>query len=724
MLFLLRYVDPARMLPYYERLAPLLWYLLLITAEFSICCLVAARGVRLPEEPLRNRAWSAPVLVFAVLLLVYAFIAITRIGLIPDKAYWGEPGVPLLAWQLGLAVIAGAVLLAFGIAGRIGRRVDVAIAFCLWLLAVLIWLNVPVDIMKNSFYAPISPPALQPYPNSDAGYYDSMAHSLLIGYPYQGDIPTRPLYVVFLAALHVIAGERYDLVIGGQTLLLAFIPVVLYFLGKRLHSRSAGLIMALLAVFREWNSLLVSSETRVSNTKTLLSDLPTLLLVLVACLFVVRWIERRDNRDALAAGGFMGLLLLLRTQSILLIPIVILVALLAYGIRGSAWRMPVLLFIVGVAAGLAPWLVHNYLRTGRVTLDAPFEYQVIASQYKYTGNLDLRAADVKNKGIAGILLEFALKDPQFVAGFISSHFAETTINSMLVLPLAARYDGLLAPLNLYWMDWPAGLDRANALLLIGYLALAALGIAAAWKRLRWAGLVPLSFGLGYALANGIARFSGWRYDLPADWIAYAYVAVGLAELLGFLAIVFGAPPDAVAAPVTQPESVRLRWRTAVLLVGCFALVSALPWLAEGVALPRYNAQDLPALVSQLTSSAAVQKLNIPESEIEAFASNPQATLQIGRVLYPRYFPRNTGLPSSHPWPAYAVRDFARVGFLLLNQSRHDALIPLRQVGQDFQQGADVIVLGCQQAEYIDVRMILFPATGSLYLGTPLSQQCK
>ena len=83
--------------------------------------------------------------------------------------------------------------------------------------------------MQNSFYGPINPPTNQTYPNSDAGYYDSMAQSLLIGYPYLGDIPTRPLYIVFLAFLHWLAGDRYNLIIAGQTLLLAFIPVLLVF---------------------------------------------------------------------------------------------------------------------------------------------------------------------------------------------------------------------------------------------------------------------------------------------------------------------------------------------------------------------------------------------------------------------------------------------------------------------------------------------------------------
>jgi len=79
------------------------------------------------------------------------------------------------------------------------------------------------------------------------------------------------------------------------------------------------------------------------------------------------------------------------------------------------------------------------------------------------------------------------------------------------------------------MGW--NLDWFNSVLVIIYLAVIAIGLGAVWKRLRWVGLVPLAFSLGYSLANGVGRFSGWRYDLPADWISYFYFGIGVAEIL-------------------------------------------------------------------------------------------------------------------------------------------------------------------------------------------------
>jgi hypothetical protein len=133
-----------------------------------------------------------------------------------------------------------------------------------------------------------------------------MAQSLLIGHPYQGQIPTRPLYIFLLTVLHLIFGENYPNILMGQTLVLAMIPVVFYFLGKKLHSRVAGVIIALLFIFRE----LTSWSHRTPRLKyELCWWFADLLLLIFACYFAIRWLRKRIRR-VLIAGGSFGLLLL------------------------------------------------------------------------------------------------------------------------------------------------------------------------------------------------------------------------------------------------------------------------------------------------------------------------------------------------------------------------------------------------------------------------------
>lgn len=723
-LFLLRFLDPVRYLPIYVRLSPILFYLFVLTIQFSLFILVIRFGLHFENLLNRRSVYLSALYAFCVLLLLYLFIVLTHLGIKPDKAYWGEPGVPLMGWQLASAVLAGLIIFLIGLWISNPSRVDLILPLVLWFLAVIFWLTVPLSVLQNSFYAPINPPADLPFPNSDAGYYDSMAQSLLIGYPYLGTIPTRPLYITFLAFLHLLLGERYDLIIVSQTLILALIPVLLYFLGKRLHSRPAGVIVALFAIFREWTSLLISSQTRVSNTKTLLVDLPTLLLILLTSLFVLRWLERKDWKSGLLVGGSFGILLLLRTQSMLILPGLFILVFLVYGLHIRSWVLALAFFLIGFGVSIAPWLLHNYLSSGQLTFDAPFQYQVIASQYQYTGNLDLQNIDLQGKSLIGILLAFTLKDPQYVFGFIATHFFATQLNGLLALPLIEPYNGLLAPLNLYWMTWDGSLSLPNTLLIFIYLAVIAVGLAAVWKRLRWIGFVPLVFSLGYSLANGVGRFSGWRYDLPADWVAYFYFGIGIAEIFGIVALVFGALIEKKITVNSIDRPTRSNWSQGFLIFGVFTLIGGLPWLVKNIASPRFEKQTEDILVGRLSDSSAVRQLGVNRDQINGFISAPNATLQIGRELYPRFFTRSLGLSSTHPWPAYAPRDFPRLGFILIGGSRNDAVFPTRSIPDPFPSGADAIVLGCWGSDYIDVRLILFPDSDIAYLSEPLTESCN
>ena len=716
LLFLLRYLHPEA-LSTYVRLSPLLWYLAVLSIQLFVYLLFLSRGFH-PEALAANKSVIPPALAaFGLLLVVLLVIAFTRLGLTPDPAYWGEPGVAILGWGFLLALIGGVCVLWLTFSAR-GNSLHRYLPLAIYLIAVIVWLSIPAEVLTNSFYMPINPPTFQPFPYSDAGYYDQMAQSLLIGHPYEGQIPTRPLYIFLLTVLHLLFGENYRNIIVGQTLALATIPVLFYVLGKKLHSQVAGALIALFFIFREMTTLLVSSNTRVSNTKMLLVDLPTLLLLVLACLFTLRWLEHKDSKNALLAGGTFGLLLLLRTQSMLVLPLILLFALLVFGWKNRSLYLQVAFFMLGLVVTISPWLIHNYLQTGQIAFDAPFQYKIIATQYSYSGNLDIQNYDFEGKGLGRILIEFALKDPGFVFGFISNHFLSTQVNGLLALPLLKPYNGVFEPVNLYWMDWDGQLEWYNLLLVLFYLAVIALGLASAWKRWRWIGLVPLGFSAGYSLATAIGRFSGWRYDLPADWIWYFYFGIGSAEILMQAALVFGAKNDNPAlAPIVHASARGLResFLFALLLV----LIGSSPWLIENIASPRYTDQSQATLEAKLASLVDAPKME----ELKKFASQPGTFLQMGRVLYPRFFSKNDGLSSANPWPAYAFHEYPRLGFLLLNQTNSSVVFPTKKIAE-FPHAADVIILGCQRDGYVEARWVAFPGLDSVYASEPASASCS
>jgi hypothetical protein len=437
------------------------------------------------------------------------------------------------------------------------------------------------------------------------------------------------------------------------------------------------------------------------------------------CLVAVWWLERRDLKSTLVAGGSFGLLLLFRTQSLLILPVLFVLAWFAYQRKTKEWIMAGIVFAFTMLLTVSPWLVHNYTVAGQFSFDDPNQVAIIYSQYSFTGNLDLSQFDPAKESVGNRLLTFTLENPAYVAGFIATHFLNTEIGGLLALPLIKEFNGLREPVNLYWVTWNGSLEWYNLLLVIFYLTILAVGFGSAWRRARWIALVPLAFNLGYALANGISRFSSWRYNLPVDWVFYFYFAIGAIEVLGGLALLFGAKVEKIFSLKFQPETKPIILRDFrpqfISIIFAFMLIGAIPWLAQGFAEPRYTASQ-EELIAKLESSGYAAE------EIQFFLSQPGAVLMEGRLLYPRLYRKNEGLASAHPWPAYAIRDYSRIGFILINNNHND-LIFITKETLDFPQGADAIVLACASGDYLNVRVIDF-GKNKAFQSAPLSQPCN
>ena len=710
-LFLLRYLNPEALLSIYERLSPLLWYLLVLSIQFTMYLLYLKNGIHFSALRQNKSTHILSIVVFGILLLIFIFISATKIGITKDPAYWGEPGVPILGWQFLLAIIAGGVVVIWQLGSPPSSTLERLLPLGLYLSACGLWLSVPVESLRNSFYAPITLPFdTTPLPYSDAGFYDYLSQSLLIGSKYFGSIPPRPLYVIFLALGHFLFGQTYIRIVAFQTIVLAFFPVALYKLGAKLHSPAAGVTIALFAIFRELTTLWVSGEIRTASTKIFVTDFATSMGIALVALVIIHWLERRDFRSSLVAGGSYGLLLLLRTQSLIILPFVFVLAWFAFQRKAREWLIACVIFGITMTMTITPWLVHNRKVTGRFTFDDPKQMAVIYSQYSFTGNLDLSQFNFETDSVGNRLISFTRANPGFVGWFIANHFLDTEVGSVLAMPMIERYNGLLAAVNIYWLDWAGDLDWYNIALVLFYLGVIAIGIAATWKRFKWIGLTPLVFNLAYALANGISRFSSWRYNLPVDWVAYFYFGIGVIEMITWGAMIFGAQVSPLVEDQTDhslaPKPIH------ALMVAGFVLIGSMPWLVEGLTQPRYTTSENDLRRQAITQSGEAARL----------LSQPDTQIINGRLLYPRFFRKNDGIFSGNPWPVYEARDFSRLSFLVINDAVHSVIFAVNKP-IPFVHGADVMIAGCQHADFLEARWIYFPDSKEIYQSENVTDAC-
>jgi hypothetical protein len=130
------------------------------------------------------------------------------------------------------------------------------------------------------------------------------------------------------------------------------------------------------------------------------------------------------------------------------------------------------------------------------------------------------------------------------------------------------------------------------------------------------------------------------------------------------------------------------------------------------------------LITQLTASPAAQSAGVDQGQVQSFAAQPDAVFVTGRLLYPRFLGADLALHSSNPWPAYAGRDYARMGFILLTrQGVFQVVLPVDGMPENFPPDRDVILLGCDRGNYVEARILLFLPDDIYFSGGSLAEGC-
>ena len=682
--------------------------------------------------------------IFVLFLLFAGIIATSGIGLKRVGYYWYAPGTPLLAGQVLTALFIGGMLAIF-LKSRWGQkillaRLDKILAIILFILTMITWLNEPLSQPVNFLPAKL-PPNYEIYPDSDSAYVDINAQRLLAGQSLSVDPADKPTYSFFLYILHLLANQDFETLINLQVIALAFIPSLFYlFFVIGFDNRPAGLAASLLFILRELNSIRLSNIILVSHPKLLLSDLPSAGLMILLSLLLIGWMRNPTHQKSwlIWAGIIFAALLLLRTQVVILVPLI--VAFVWFALRHKLrWKLAeaAVLAMLGFAAFSLPWAIYG--------LDAPASANAsaytrqLAIQFQFDPlNHNVRPLAGESEAEFNIrmrnqVVEFIRENPGYTLKAISSYFFRNLIQGFLYLPASFRLETDLDAYTSrlpYWNDWTGGLPVESWGILALNLLLISSGLAAAWRKLGPIGLFPFAIYLGYLASLAIPMISGWRFLLPADWIVLVYYLLGGSALVGFLWERL-TPGQQTAHNLKNTEATppNLPWKKMTLPIILAILFSTSLFLAEALTPERY---PLHAQPQQMDAYLSVRQTyhNAPTIAILAgFLEQSDAVLLHGKALYPRFFEPKKGF-SRNGLISFRPYEFARLGFYLLGPNPEHIILPLTVSPETFPHAAEVWVLGCKRDTdyfhriYVEALEILLPEESLIFQQEHLALACQ
>jgi len=700
-----------RYIAYADRLSPLLNLMTLILVE--VIALILFFVIREKAEYKNSfKYFFARILIILILLGFTTFyISLTGMGIAPIyKGDWarGLPAVPLLEWQIIMACIfcIGMVIIESNPKILKISHLDLWIVLAVWLAAAALWLGQPI-VPSASALEPRAP-NFEVYPFSDAQTYDEFSQSVLIGNGFGVDkIPQRPLYIVFLTFLHVLAGQDYDNMIALQSMFFALFPVLLYLLGREFFGRPIGISIALLAILRDYTSNLVSPFTgNLSYSKLYLAEIPTAMFLILFLLVGIRWIKSDfPIFSAFLMGGILGVAMLIRTQVVVAFPMVLLFALLVQPKKMKPIIKGALLALLTIILVISPWLWRNWKMTGEFIFDNP-ESQMANLALRYNRlngvNADIMPSSGEsnseyNARLAELATQAIRLNPTGIAKGIANSFLNHGVNNILVFPLRnnlKEIGELWTPTDAFWQGWNGTPTSSQEALLGFYVFLFGLGLGAAWLRNGWLGLLPLGVNLLYNLWTSLALLSGQRFLLAMDWSIYLYYMIGLFVLLSIFLFALESGRSMIlkwfaSNPFSFVQQADQKKMRQYILAGIFffGIGASLP-LSE-MAFPK----KYPLVTREEALNTPVSFPTLKQSKFDALCFQKiivknQLSITQGRAIYPRYYEAGDGETFTDS-AGYKAVDEGRLVFEMIGQMNQRVIFPMSESPDFFPNASDV-----------------------------------
>jgi hypothetical protein len=730
---------------YITQLRPVLVWLAVVAVVTFLLLLLARGKESLGEIVIANKAaLRMGGIMLALILLIWGVVAFTGIGVLHREDYWYGPGVPVLGLQVLFSVLLGAAVLWVESRRSItnGRRLDAWICLAIWGIAAFLWAGEP---LRPNYFMPDTGNNFI-YPYSDSATFDIPSQYALIGQGlFNGQYFDRALYSAYLTYLHVFAGQETERLMVVQAVLFAVFPVLIYLIGRELHSRALGVSAAVLVLLRGVNAIAAATWLDLAGPKMMLTDFPTAIGIAIFVLFILKWLnDPASIRFAVCAGGALGMTVMLRTHVVLLAPIILAFILLpTLRLRWNHRGFAALALILGMLAATTPWDVRNLSNGTPMFYVYYFRIQVILRE-RYGIQDDARIpsppvllADRNTRqrtvGGGGFIennanpFPMALDNCDSQACSIVNHFFRNLVTSALFMPSTLAFDSLWNTVKEgepYWSQhWQGGgIGSGAGVLLAVNLALVSLGIGAAWERRRIIGLLPLLVLFAYLATNALGFTSGGRYIVPVDWIVCVYFLLGILQIAFWLLRRVEALPHGLFQNIVKNTAppMPLFSGTPVALVGVLLFGALVPF-SEMPFPQRYQVRSPQEILAVLDERGLLEQGDLDRAALSAFLSDPRAVAIEGRALYPRYYLAGDG-ERKRNYP-YLQLEYPRQAFLTIGPygaSPENVVVSGGRIRADL-HAYDVVVIGCREDQFLDALVVfVLSEWGHVHFRSPLT----
>ncbi len=733
---------------YIVRLRPvIIWITTISIATLLLIFLERGKGQVRSLITSNKIAIRAGIIALTILFLVGALIAATGVGIRIREDYWYGAGVPALGLQIIFSLVIGAFVfwVELRMESKSFRKFDLTACIVIWAITAVVWAREP---LRHTFFMP-GPyaPNSEFFPYSDGALFDMGSQFALIGQGiFNGQYFDRALYTAFLTYLHALMGQNSEQLMAAQAVIYAVFPVIVYLIGKTLHSRAVGSAAGILVLFRGINSIAAATWIDLASPKMMLTDFPTAIGIALVLLFLLTWMKRPSKLHFMVwAGGVLGLTLMLRIHVLLLLPIMLVYLFISTHPRKKLLLAGALL-VMGMLTATLPWDMRNHAKgTPMFYMYYARIYYVLQQRFGFPADTFIPESPAVHIRVlhserlrSGSLIqpdanEIGPRSCDTKACSITNHFLHNLTSSVLFLPASFVLDDLWHTVKEntpYWQqNWRGeGFSATQGFFLTLNLAMIALGIGAAWQHSKFIGFLPAVVLLTYILSNALALTSGGRYVAPVDWIIALYFMIGALQLAAWAFNLLGFAPHPETAQMDGETTSKAipPIKNAGLILGTLALVfavGALVPLAETPFNRRYQTSTPAETLAMLDEQGWLEKAHLDKEALTGFLNYPGAEIIVGRALYPRYYRIYDGEPG-RDYP-YIALDFPRLVFTAIGPFGEAGIILPGSEPDFIPQAADVVTLGCRGNQYMDaLAVFVLTEPGAVYLRSPESAlQC-